>query len=166
MPRIDPYRNFKFRVSFSTDPNLRMGFSSVSGLSEETTAIEYREGNTVETPLKIPGQTSFDNIVLERGMGSNDFMLEWRKKVLDRNREFFQPPDNDFRCDVTITLHNKSGILVREWKVKNAWPTMYECDDLEADGDDVLIERVELAHEGLVHTSFSDNVDENNGFGG
>jgi len=142
-----------------------MGFSSVSGLSEDTNIIEYREGNSVETPLKIPGQTSYENITLERGMGSNQFMLDWRKKVLNRNNEFFQPPDNDFRCDVTIELFNKSGILVREWKVKNAWPAVYACEDLTADGDDVLIERVELAHEGLVHTAFSPGVDESDGFG-
>lgn len=162
--RFDPYRKFKYKVAFSGFPDVELGFSSVSGLTEETTAIEYREGNETSTPRKVPGMTNYDNIVLERGMGSNTFMLDWRKKVFDRNRGFFQYPDNDFRLTVYISLWSKAGGLIRDWKVLNAWPTIYETDDLQADGDEILMERVELAHEGIIHTPYNQNS-ETGGFG-
>ena len=35
------------------------------------------------------------------------------------------------------------------WKVKNAWPTKVTSTDLKADGNEMAIETIELAHEGL-----------------
>jgi phage tail-like protein len=36
------------------------------------------------------------------------------------------------------------------WKVKNAWPAKIASTDLKADGNEIAIESIELAHDGLV----------------
>jgi phage tail-like protein len=36
------------------------------------------------------------------------------------------------------------------WKVKNAWPVKLQSADLKSDANEVAIETLELAHEGLV----------------
>lgn len=150
--RRDPYRNFKFKVTFSDDPGTVVGFRSISGLSEETAVLTYAEGDKIETDLKIPGRTSYPNLVLEKGMTNTTFVLDWRKLILDRNKREFQSPDNTFRKDLTIRLLNKSGLTAHTWRVINAWPAVLSFTDLSTDGDgEIMIETMELAHEGVYH---------------
>jgi phage tail-like protein len=35
------------------------------------------------------------------------------------------------------------------WSAKNAFPVKYQASDLKADGNEVAIETLEIAHEGL-----------------
>ena len=35
------------------------------------------------------------------------------------------------------------------WKIKNAFPTKVQATDLKSDGNEVAIETLELAHEGI-----------------
>ena len=35
------------------------------------------------------------------------------------------------------------------WSVKNAWPTKIDAPSLKADGNEVAIESIEIAHEGI-----------------
>ena len=53
------------------------------------------------------------------------------------------------RRDITISLLNQEGEPVVTWNVKNAWPVKVQSTDLKADGSEVAIESIELAHEGL-----------------
>jgi phage tail-like protein len=36
------------------------------------------------------------------------------------------------------------------WKIKQAWPVKVQSTDLKSDGNEVAIETIEIAHEGLV----------------
>jgi phage tail-like protein len=47
-------------------------------------------------------------------------------------------------------LLNESHEPVVVWKIKNAWPVKVQSTDLKADGNEVAIESIEIAHEGLV----------------
>ena len=51
--------------------------------------------------------------------------------------------------DITISLLDETLAPVIVWKVKNAWPTKITSTDLKADGNDVAIEQLDLAHEGF-----------------
>jgi len=50
---------------------------------------------------------------------------------------------------MTISLLNESHEPVVVWKVKSAWPTKVQSTDLKADGNEVAVETLEIAHEGL-----------------
>ena len=145
--RNDPYRNFKFRVKIPGFQHL--GFQKVSGLKEETTVTEYREGGDLATPRKLPAQSKFDNIVFERGMSTSTDFKSWRA-------ELFNPDgapiflDDDIRRTVTIELLDRTGVLVKAWEVYSAWPCIMEIGDLDAGSDDVLIEKLELTNEGHI----------------
>jgi phage tail-like protein len=155
MPIRDPYRNFKFRVEINGVP---MGFRMISGLKETTEIIEYREGGENETPRKLPGQTTFENVVLERGMAADGSdLLGWRDQIFSLdNTEGAQPPGTDgagtadFRREVVIYLKNKSGVDVWKWTVQRAWPSELEIGDLDASSNEVLIEKLTLANEGIL----------------
>ena len=53
------------------------------------------------------------------------------------------------RRDLVISLLNEEHAPVMTWKVKNAWPVKLEGPGLKATGNEVAIESIELAHEGL-----------------
>jgi phage tail-like protein len=134
-----PVPKFHFLVEWG---GARIGFTEVSGLEVSTDVIEYREGSSpVYSKVKMPGMQKFANITLKRGTfkGDNDFYDWWNTVALNTIE----------RRDVTISLLNENHEPVVVWKVNNAWPTKVQSTDLKADGNEVAIETIELAHEGL-----------------
>lgn len=134
-----PLPKFHFQVEWG---GANLGFSEVSGLDVESEVIEYRDGFSPEyIKTKMPGMQKFSNITLKRGtfQGDNEFYSWWNTVALNTIE----------RRDVTISLLNENHDPVVVWKVKNAWPVKVQSTDLKADGNEVAIETIELAHEGL-----------------
>jgi phage tail-like protein len=134
-----PLPKFHFLVDWG---GTRIGFTEVSGLSLETEAIEYRDGSSpVYSKLKMPGMQKYSNITLKRGVFENDneFFDWWNTVSLNTIS----------RRDITISLLNEKHEPVMVWKVINAWPVKVQSPDLKSDGNEVAIETLELAHEGL-----------------
>jgi len=120
----------------------RIGVAEVSGLSADIAVIEHREGSDPEaTVRKIPGLHKFPNITLKRGIvaGDNEF-FGWFNTVRMNVAE---------RRDLVINLLNEDHQPIVAWKVRNAFPCKYSGPDLKAGGNEVAIETLELAHEGL-----------------
>ncbi|MDR0793337.1 MAG: phage tail protein [Chitinophagaceae bacterium] len=135
-----PLPVFRFSVSWGGD---NIGFSEVSGLSQEVQAIEYRDGLMAATtlPLKRPGLKKAGNISLKRGMvTANNDLYNW----LNNNG---QP--NVERRDLTITLLNDEGNPVFVWSILQAWPVKCDGPSLKATGNEIAIESIELIHEGI-----------------
>jgi len=145
--RVDPYRGFRFRVLDVSGVELG-GFTTVSGLRDETEVVEYREGIDGITARKLPGFTTSDNIVLERGLSVDQTLQDWRNEVWSARQDNTVLPDSEFRRDIIVHLLDQRGIVVKAWMILEAWPAIYEVDTLDAMSSDVLIERVELANEG------------------
>lgn len=119
-----------------------MSFSEVSGLNIESQVIEYRDGANKEfTPQKMPGLQKYGNITLKRGVfdGDNQF-FEWLNTTSLNTVE---------RRDLIINLLNENHEPVMTWKVKNAFPVKIDGPGLKATGNEVAIETLEIAHEGL-----------------
>lgn len=134
-----PLAKFHFQVEWG---GTKIGFTEVSGLDVETEVIEYRHGQSPEfSKTKMPGMQKFSNITMKRGTFENDneFYKWWNTVKLNTIE----------RRDVTIKLLNESHDPVITWNVKNAWPTKVQSTDLKADGNEVAIESIEIAHEGL-----------------
>ena len=134
-----PLPKFHFQVEWGGD---NLAFTEVSGLDVETEVIEYRDGLSPEYhKTKMPGMAKFGNITLKRGTfrGDNQFR-EWYNTIALNQVE---------RRDITISLLNEEHTPVVVWKVKSAWPVKIQGTDLKADGNEVAIESMEIAHEGL-----------------
>ncbi len=143
-----PVPKFHFQVEWG--PNLRMGFTEVSGLDFETEVIEYREGtNKTYNKTKQPGLTKYADITLKRGTfeGDFDFFKQWKETY------YFQEGNRTgsrFRRDITIKLLNENHEPIITWQVLNAWPSKVQSTDLKADANEVAIETMTIVHEGLV----------------
>jgi len=155
--RFDPYQGFRFSVI--VDGFTKMGFQTISGLREETEIVEYREGDDPSTMRKLPGLTSYDNLTLEEGISQSTDFVSWREQVIkikDERRtatggdvKLSGTPLSNLRRSMAIRLFDKGGAVVRTWEVIKAWPSALEVGDLDAESSDVLIETLEIAHEGL-----------------
>ncbi|MBN8718823.1 conserved hypothetical phage tail region protein [Hydrobacter penzbergensis] len=134
-----PIPKFHFRVEWGGS---RIGFSEATGLDKQIEAIEYREGSSpTYSKIKMPGLHKFSNITLKRGTFEGD--KEYYKWINTVNLNKVE------RRDVTISLLNENHDPVITWKVINAFPVKIQASDLKADGNEVAIETLELAHEGL-----------------
>ena len=134
-----PLPKFHFQLEWGGE---RIGFTEVSGLDVETEVIEYREGSSPDySKIKMPGMQKYSNITMKRGtfIGDNNFFEWWNTVALNTIE----------RRDITITLLNEAHEPVVVWNVRNAWPVKVQSTDLKADGNEVAIETLELAHEGL-----------------
>ncbi|HEY1020963.1 MAG TPA: phage tail protein [Flavisolibacter sp.] len=134
-----PLPKFHFRVEWGGS---RIGFTEVTGLDRSLEVIEYRDGASLEySKIKMPGLEKYSNITLKRGTFANDNeYFDWLNTVQMNTIE---------RRDIIISLLNESHEPVMVWKVKNAFPVKVQSSDLKADGNEVAIETLEIAHEGL-----------------
>ena len=135
-----PLPKFHFLVQWGGSKG---GFTEVTGLEVSNEAIEYREGSSPEYhKIKMPGMPKYSNITIKRGTftGDKDFYV-WMNDISLNKVE---------RRDLTISLLNEDHEPVMTWKIKNAFPVKVQGSDLKSDGNEVAIETLEVAHEGLV----------------
>ena len=134
----DPFLNFNFLVEI--DGITRAAFHEASGLDATIDVIEHREGGENTRLRKLPGQTKFSNIVLKWGMTDEQELYQWFSEAVRGNLQ---------RKNGSIVLLDRKGDEVARWNFLRAWPTKYHAPDMNAEGNDVAIETLELAHEGL-----------------
>ena len=134
----DPYGNYNFLVEM--DGITRAAFQECSGFDSTIDVIEYREGGENTTVRKLPGLTKYSNIVLKWGMTDDTALYDWHRQVVRGDIE---------RTNGSIVVLNRKGEEVARWNFYRAWPTKWDGPDLNAEGNDVAIETLELAHEGV-----------------
>src|SRR3954470_16566312 len=133
---VDPHINFNFLVEI--DGIARAAFQSCSGFDSTIDVIEHREGGDNITPRKLPGMNKFSNIQLKWGMTDDRQLYDWHRAVINGTVE---------RKNGSIVLLDRKGDEVARWNFVRAWPTKYDAPDLNAEGNDVAVEMLELAHE-------------------
>lgn len=138
--RKDPYVNFNFLVEI--DGITRAAFHEAGGLDSSIDTIEHREGGENITTRKLPGQVKFSNISLKWGMSDDTDLYAWHKQWADGD-----PAAS--RRNGSIVLLDRQGQEKARWNFFNAWPAKWTGPSFNAEANDVAIETLELAHEGL-----------------
>ena len=142
-----PLPSFHFQVEWG---GTKIGFSKIKNLAMRTNVIENRHGASPEyITSKQPGDQTYENFFLERTVfnGDNEF-YDWWKET-----KFLQEGESTgsiFRRDITISLLNENHEPIIVWKIKNAMPVRLSWSDLDAKGNDLLTETLEVACEGIV----------------
>lgn len=138
MPAQYPLRTFPFSVQWG---GTHFGFSEVTGVDQESPIVEYRGGSTPGfSATKMSAMRKFGNITLKRGVAKADDLYKWMS---------ITRKDAAKRQDLVIRLFDEKNEPVMSWKVKNALPVKFEGLQLDASGNDVAIESIELVHEGF-----------------
>lgn len=119
-------------------------FKEVSGLDSETEVIEHRVtgkgGNIVVH--KVPGALKWSNIVLRRGITDDTKLHDWRKTIeqgqIEANRK-----------NGSITCYAPDQSVVARYTFKKGWPCKWKGPTFDAGKNEIAIEEMEIAHEGL-----------------
>lgn len=134
-----PMPKFHFEVKWDSEV---MSFQEVSGLDTEVQPIEYRHGDSPEfSTIKMPGIRKTGNVTMKKGVFKSDNKFwDWYSQIKMNTIK---------RIPVTISLLDEAGAPTMVWVLANAWPTKITGTDLKSDGNEVAIESIELAHEGI-----------------
>jgi phage tail-like protein len=147
--RVDPYKNFKFRVKW--DGRYVAGVSKVSPLKRVTAVAQVREGGDPSSSHKAPARTEFEAITLERGLTHDADFEAWANKVWGLGRgPGSEVSLKDFRKDVILEVYNEAGQLVLAYRLFRCWVSEYAVllPDLDANANAVAIESIKLEYEG------------------
>lgn len=138
--RNDPYRSFRFRVEIDGLTTASFAEATIPDTSQDVT--EYREGTDSPTQRKLSGLVKYGNITLKKGLTDSMEISDWRKTVEDSGAV-------KARKNISLVLIDEEGNDKARWDIREAWPTKYDPSDFNAKSNDVIIETLELVHEGI-----------------
>jgi phage tail-like protein len=138
---FDAYEKFRFTVSWSDStsdaagsaeaPLTRAGFHDIDMPQRNTTIGEYREGLDGDFVQLFEGLNRFANIAMHRGVTQSEDFYNWAKDC--HNPEIHQGQvtlvanqstslaagELLIRKDLTVELFDRSGTIVKAWKLLN-----------------------------------------------
>ena len=140
--RIDPYKNYKFRVIW--EGRTVLGVSKVSALKRTTEVVKHREGGENSTDHKSPGRTTYEPVTMERGI-THDLEFEaWANLVHPFNGD----PGMDlvnFKRSLSLEVMNEKGHVAKRYFLYNCWVSEYTAiPDLDANANAVAIETLKV----------------------
>lgn len=135
-----PLPRFGFQVDWG---GAKISFTEVTGLVMEREKIEYRHSDSKDfNKIAMPGLMKNNNITLKRGKFERDFDFNtWLEEITNERVEK--------RRDVVIRLLNEKHEPVAAWSATRCFPVKVTAPDLKSDANEVAIESIEIAHEGL-----------------
>lgn len=153
---------FHVEVISGDGPNLgppEAGFSMCSVPEATTESVEYKEGTYIYT-RKQPGNTTFSDISMSRGVAITDSAFwRWMKIVIEGAGEYRQ----DIRIKhyhreealpgsgnvaVNLTAIPTTEDAARTYEVFNAFPVRHKvAGDLDATASEISIMELDLAYE-------------------
>jgi phage tail-like protein len=150
--RVDPVLAYNFLITFVESSSVLAtavsgirnvalgGFSECSGLEMNMQPEEYREGGRNDAVLKFPNRITWSNLTLKRGMTFDTDLWDWHYSFVEgRGR----------RRDGIIVLQNELHLPVNIWYFKCGLPVKWTGPTMNASQNNVAVETLEIAHEGL-----------------
>jgi phage tail-like protein len=118
------------------------GFSECSGIEMTMKVEEFNEGGRNGEVLKFPGRVSWTNITLKKGLSSGTALWDWYYSFIEGRGK---------RKDGVIILLNEQRQPHNVWQFRRGIPLKYTGPALNAAQNNVAIESLEIAHEGIFH---------------
>ena len=143
MARTDPLRNFRYRLEINGIA--QANFSEVAIAETTIDVVDYREGTDAPHVRRLSGLTKYGNITLKSGAytGANALdLFKWHADV--SSGQILNK-----RKNVAIVVQDEAGADQARFVVTDAWPVKYDPSDLNGKGNEVFIELLELANEGI-----------------
>ena len=141
----EPFTAFAFAVELrlpgSDRPLCQAAFCECEGLELRRAIIRARDGGDPTTVRLLPGAESFGNVVLRRGMTSSFDLWDWWERV--RRGQAARAT-----CDIVVLSPDLAQERVR-FRLYRCLPAKITGPALNAAGNDIAIESLELACEGI-----------------
>jgi phage tail-like protein len=135
-----PIPRFHFQVDWG---GTKISFTEVTGLVMEREKIEYRHSDSKDfNKIAMPGMVKNSNITLKRGKFEGDFDYNTWLEDIANDRV-------NGRRDLVIRLLNEKHVPVAAWTAARCFPVKVTAPDLKSDANEIAVESIEVAHEGL-----------------
>jgi phage tail-like protein len=118
-------------------------FRSCSGLKTEAEVVTVQEGGLNTMEHKLIGRSKYPNIVLKQGFATSHL---WEKRLSFMNDD---PGKALERFNGTIIQFGPGGKRAHSWQFSKAWVCKWEGPEFDATKNEISIESIEIAHEGL-----------------
>jgi phage tail-like protein len=155
--RLDPPLNHNFLVMMADTSSAKSflttgiasllgdalfgGFSECEGLKMLQEEEKRREGGLNNTEHRFPARLTWPNLVLTRGVSRiSQSGWDWLYGYGEGKTR---------RMDGIVVLMDEQRIPHNVWKFKRGIPVRFEGPHLKGAGNDVAVEVLEIAHEGL-----------------
>ncbi|RZI83930.1 MAG: phage tail protein [Rubrivivax sp.] len=146
--RVDPYKNFKFRVLW--DGKAVLGVSKVSSLKRTTEVVKHRSGGQNSYDHKSPGRSSYEGVTLERGITHDLEFEKWANAVSTYAGDSAMDLAG-YKKDLTLeVLNEKSQVAIRYFLFRCWVSEFITLPDLDANANAVAIEHLKIELEGWV----------------
>jgi len=118
-------------------------FREVTNLGSENAVVEDKSRGPDGKYIikKIPGTLKWNDITLKQGLTDNMDMWKWRKLVEEGKVD-------DARANGSIIMYDTAGKSIARWNLVNCWPSKLSGPAGKADGNEVAVQEMTLAHEG------------------
>jgi len=150
---VKPFGAYHFTVELDNE-SISYPFRSCSGLKIETAMVDLEEGGFNTTTRKLIGKTKYPNIVLKRGFcAANSELYRLKLRFMNDLPKSTGATENTRRK----TPNRISGIITQlgprgsymKFRFTNGVVCKWEGPDLDATKNEISIEAIEIAHEGL-----------------
>ena len=151
--RIDPLPAYNFYLTLLDSQNtvgtlisaalnyFVAGFSECTGMEASFEVMELKEGGVNSHVWKLPVRASHSNVTLKHGaIYAYDDLWDWHYSWVQGQGK---------RKDGLIVLNDNRGQPAKIWKFRRGIPIKWSGPALNALQNNIAIESLEIAHEGL-----------------
>lgn len=129
------------RFYVEMESNITASFSECSGLGVKIKKENYLEGGVNDQQRVILSHAEFSDVTLKRGVTDDLVFWEWLNKTVSDGQKQ--------RRNINIIVFNQAGETMQNWTLIAAIPIAWKAPGLKASGNNVAIEELTLAYEGL-----------------
>lgn len=129
-----------FAVEF---PEVASGmFTEASGLAMDIEEVKSTRVTLLGKSVTrfSPGTVKYSTITLKREFNGDKEFWTWHDEMCKGMNKY---------SDGAIVMYSLDGKEVDRWSILKAWPSKWSVSDLDAGGDDVMTEEIELQIEFL-----------------
>jgi phage tail-like protein len=130
-------------------------FTECSGIGAKRGFDSVREGGVNDHAHILPGPMEYSNITLKRGVSLSTELWDWFEtgkfdyNVQRRDITIYQYSPEVVAANGASAAADKHAGAVKTWSLANAFPISWKLGDLNSSNSSLVIESLEIAHEGL-----------------
>jgi phage tail-like protein len=147
---MNPYLTYNFLVKWNNA--YVAAVTNVSGLTRKTEVVSSHAGGQPQSAFKVPGQTDYEPVRLQRGITTDTAFEDWANKMwLYPNTQALGAEVDlvHFRQNMQIEHYDQAGRLLLRYNLYNCWPSEYiALPDLDSQSNAVALASMTIEHEG------------------
>jgi phage tail-like protein len=116
-------------------------WTKCEGLAVEYEVFEYQEGGTNDHVHRLPGRRKYTNVKLTRPLDKDSqTVVKWVSGMVTKAE----------RQTAHVAVLDANGEVVCRWNLDGVWPVKWTGPTLDAGGNQIANETLELAHDGFL----------------